>query len=239
MISSSGHEPPSEQTIRPSSIARSRSSTVVPLRGDLEQLPLRVRRGRRGPPGPSTASSTSRPRSPRTAPRAESPSDTSTRSSGSAELLRRDLRHRRPRAGADVLHRRHDGARPSAPSRTHAYGAGRRRRTRSGSPCRRRASTRPSTAGAHLVPALPVRLGAAVALDQVLRRERALVDRVGVGVVAPAQLQRVDVELRRQLVEQALEPERPLDEPGRAEGRHRRHVQLRAVLRPSARSSQA
>ena len=72
-------------------------------------------------------------------------------------------------------------------------------------------------ARAHLVAPLPVRLGAAVALEQVLRRERAAVGEVGVRVVAAPQLERVDVELRRELVEQALEPERALDEAGRAE----------------------
>ena len=41
-------------------------------------------------------------------------------------------------------------------------------------------------------------------------------------MVAPPQLERVEVELRGQLVEQALEPERALDEARRAERGHRR-----------------
>ena len=38
------------------------------------------------------------------------------------------------------------------------------------------------------------------------------------------------LELRRELVHEALEAERPLDEARRAERLHRRHVDLRAVL---------
>ena len=38
------------------------------------------------------------------------------------------------------------------------------------------------------------------------------------------------LELGRELVEQRLEPERPLDEPGRAERLHRRQVELRAQV---------
>jgi hypothetical protein len=49
-------------------------------------------------------------------------------------------------------------------------------------------------------------------------------------VVAAAQLERVEVELRGELVEQALEPERPLDEARRTKRGHRRRVRLRAVL---------
>ena len=86
---------------------------------------------------------------------------------------------------------------------------------------------RPLAPRAHLVAPLPVLLGAAVALHQVLRRVRLVVGRVRV-VEAP-QLERVQVELRRELVEQALEPERPLDEAGRAERLHRRRVDLRRV----------
>src|SRR5436305_9201475 len=68
--------------------------------------------------------------------------------------------------------------------------------------------------------------GALVALHQVLRRVRPLVGRVR--VVAPAQLERIDVELSRELVEQGLEPERPFDETRCAERLHRRRVDLRS-----------
>jgi hypothetical protein len=78
--------------------------------------------------------------------------------------------------------------------------------------------------------ALPVRLGPAVTLEQVLRRERPAADEVGVGVVLPPQLERIDVELCRELVEQAFEPEGALDEAGRPERGVRRCVELRAVL---------
>jgi hypothetical protein len=59
-----------------------------------------------------------------------------------------------------------------------------------------------------------VRLGAPVALFEVLRRKRTVVDAVGARVVAPAQLERVDVEFRGELVEQAFERKGPLDEAG-------------------------
>ena len=72
-----------------------------------------------------------------------------------------------------------------------------------------------------------MRLGAPVALEQVLAAERAAVGRVVFGVVAAAQLERVEAELRGELVEQALEPERALDEPRRAKRLHRRQVELR------------
>ena len=49
-------------------------------------------------------------------------------------------------------------------------------------------------------------------------------------VVAAPHLERIDLKLRGELVEQALHPERALDEPGRAERLHRRGVQLCAVL---------
>ena len=147
------------------------------------------------------------------------------------ELLGGDLRHRGARAGADVLHRRDDlraavGA--DADPRV-------RRRAAAAVPDLRREPDavlpRALAARAHLVALRPVRLRAAVALGEVLRRERAVVDAVGVGVVAAPQLERVDVELRRELVEEALERERALDEARSAEGSHRRQVQLRRVLR--------
>ena len=71
--------------------------------------------------------------------------------------------------------------------------------------------------GAHLGAAGPVRLRAPVALGQVLGGVGPPVDGVGVRVIAPPQLERVELELGGQLVEQALEPERPLDEPRGAE----------------------
>jgi hypothetical protein len=74
-----------------------------------------------------------------------------------------------------------------------------------------------------------VRLGEPVALHEVLRRVGTALG-IGVEVIDAAKLERVHIDLRRDLVEQALQPERPLDEPGRAEGRIRRRVQLRAVL---------
>ena len=145
-----------------------------------------------------------------------------------AELLGGDLRHRGPRAGADVLHRRDDrrvAVRADADP-------GVARRPAAAVPDLRRhpdaALHRVGRAGAHLVPALPVRLGAPVALEQVLADVRACRRPASwFGVVAAPQLERVDVELGRELVEQALEPERPLDEPGRAERLHRRQVELR------------
>ncbi len=75
-----------------------------------------------------------------------------------------------------------------------------------------------------------MRLGAPVALHQALRRVRAAVHCVGVRVVELPQLERVDPELRGELVEHALERPRSLDEARRAEGGHRGQVQLRAVL---------
>ena len=75
-----------------------------------------------------------------------------------------------------------------------------------------------------------MRLGPAVALEQVLGRERALLHDVAVGVVHAAQLERIDLELGGELVEQALEAERALDETRSAEGGVRASVELRAVL---------
>src|SRR5437588_944618 len=123
------------------------------------------------------------------------------------ELLGRDLRHRRPGAGADVLHRRHDDRA--------AVGAdadpGVRRRPAGAVPDLARhpdaALPRPLGAGANLAPPLPVRLRAPVALHQVLRGVRAVVREIGVGVIATPQLERVELELGRELVEEALEPE--------------------------------
>ena len=119
------------------------------------------------------------------------------------ELLGRDLRHRRRGAGADVLHR---GDRPVARRRSRARTHGIRGRTAAAVPdlarhARRRASTVARARARTSSPALPVRLGAAVALHQVLRRVRRR-RRSSVRVVEAPQLERVDVELRRELVEQ-------------------------------------
>ena len=146
------------------------------------------------------------------------------------QLLRRDHRHRRARARADVLHRRDNvgaavGAEPDpgVAGRTAAAVPDLARHPHPALPDLVRA-------GADLGPAGPVRLRAPVALHQALRGERAAVHGVRVRVVELAQLERVDAELRRELVEDALERPRPLDEAGRAERGHRREVQLRAVL---------
>ena len=230
MISSSGHEPPSEQTIRPPFSDSERSLAVVALGCDLDDLAGGV--GGRG--------ANCRPHR---GNRRRAGGDRRVRASrgvaegdlhvvdGQTELFRGDLRHGGRAAGADVLHRGDDrdsgvGARPG-PRRTTA---GRRPRTRPGSPVRRRASrSRPSSARTCLAPR-PVRLGAPVALQKVLGRERPLVHRVVLRVVAAAELQRIEVELRGELVHQALEAERALHESRRAEGQHRRGVQLCRVL---------
>ena len=146
------------------------------------------------------------------------------------QLLRRDHPYRRARAGADVLHRRDDvGAAVGAEPNPRVAG-----RTAAAVPdlARHPHPALPDLvrAGADLGPAGPVRFRAPVALHQALRGERAAVHGVRVRVVELAQLERVDAELRRQLVEDALERPRPLDETGRAERGHRRDVQLRAVL---------
>ena len=147
-----------------------------------------------------------------------------------AELLGRDLRHRGPRAGADVLHRRDDVRAPvraepdpRVARRAAAAVPGLARHAHPALPDRVRAR-------AHLVPALPVRLGSPVALHQLLRGEGPAVHRVDVGVVELSQLQRVDAELCGELVEEALERPRALDEAGRSESRHRRQIQLGSVL---------
>ena len=140
------------------------------------------------------------------------------------------------RAGADVLHRRDD--------RRAAVGAdadpGVARRAAAAVPDLRRhpdaALDGVGRALAHLVAALPVRLGAAVALEQLLAAVRTLVGVVLIGVVLAAQLERVEVELGRELVEQRLEPERPFDEPGCAERLHRRLVDLRRRTSSCSRS---
>ena len=181
----------------------------------------------RAPPAPSTAASRSRPRSTRTARAPSRRATTSTCSSGmpssSAAICAMAVRVPVPMSCIAVI----TVARPSEPSRTQAYEGGPPPPYQiwlaMPTPCFQSASR----ARAHLVPPLPVRLGARVALLEVLGGERRAVVR---GRVVPAaQLERVDVELRRELVDQALEPERPLDEAGRAERLHRRRVDLRAV----------
>ncbi len=74
-----------------------------------------------------------------------------------------------------------------------------------------------------------MRLGQAVALEQVLGRIGPSRHGIVGGVIAAAQLERVEVELSRQLVEQALQREGSLDETGSAERAHRREVQLRGL----------
>ena len=81
---------------------------------------------------------------------------------------------------------------------------------------------RSAAARADLVAFCPVRFCTAVALGEVLRRERAVVGAIGVGVVHAPQLEWVDAELHGELVEQAFERERALDEAGSPESRHRR-----------------
>ena len=120
-------------------------------------------------------------------------------------------------------------ARPSEPTRTQAYEGGPPPPYQIwlASPMPRR--TGPSERARTSSRRAQCWLGAAVALEQVLRRERPAVGEVVVGVVAPPQLERVELEPRGELVEQALEPERPLDEARRAERRVRRQVELRPV----------
>ncbi len=200
---------------------------VVALRRDLDDLALRVGGGGTHGRADRRQASTSRPRASRTG-RGRS----------------RRARPRRGRAGRRAPRRR------SAPSRCRvpvpmsciavttaiaAVGADARPRVR-----RRAAAAEPDLARhpdavlprsvgarAHLVPAVPVLLRELVARREVLRGVRRAVVRVR--VVASPQLERVEVELRGELVDQALEPERPLDEAGRAERLHRRRVDLRAV----------
>ena len=97
-------------------------------------------------------------------------------------------RHRRLRAGADVLHRRHDGracvgadADPRVARRTAAAEPHLRREADAALDGRGRAS-------AYLVASLPVRLRAAIAVLEVLGRERGAVVRAR--VVAAPQLER-------------------------------------------------
>ena len=78
---------------------------------------------------------------------------------------------------------------------------------------------RPLRARPHFLALRPVRLGARVALHQVLGGERPVLDYVTVGVVEAPHLERIHLQLGGELVQQALEAERPLDESGGAEGR--------------------
>ena len=205
---------------------------VVALRGDLDDLPLRSAAAARTA-GPTDGKVDEPAESVAYGPRDVSPSDDLDAVERDAELLGGDLRHRRPRAGADVLHRRHDhdaavraDARPRVRGRPAAAVPDLARHADAALPRR-------VGAGAHVVPPVPVLLRELVALGEVLRRERRPVVRVR--VVLPAQLERIDVELRCELVDEALEPERALDEAGRAERLHRRRVQLRACTAPRAR----
>ena len=148
-------------------------------------------------------------------PRAESPSDEVDAVERQAELLGRDLRHRGRGAGADVLHRGDHGR---APVGAEAHPGVRGRAAAAVPDLARQADAalpRPFAPRAHLVPPLPVRLGAPVALHQVLRGVRPVVGRSARSSAAAARADRC--QLRGQLVEQALEPERALDE-ARARG---------------------
>ena len=146
------------------------------------------------------------------------------------ELLGGDLRHRCPRPRADVLHRGQHGRRAVSGEADPRVG----RRTAAPVP-ELRGHPDPMLPGAfgtgtHLVTTLPVWLRAPVTLHQLLAGERALVHRIVVGMVSAAELQRVEIELGRKLVDRALQAERALDESGRSKGIHRRCVQSDAVL---------
>ena len=178
----------------------------------------RRRRRRRARPGPSRESSTEPAERVAYGPRAVSPSSTVTRSSGrpssSAAICAIAVREPVPMSCIAVT----TVARASEVTRTHAYEGGPpppyQTWLASPTPCfhvsveRARTSCRRSQCGSR----------AAVALEQVLRGERPPVEEVGVGVIPPPELERVELELRRELVEQALEAERALDE-ARARGR--------------------
>src|SRR5439155_21071495 len=164
--------------------------TVVALRRDLEDLPLRIAR--------SLAHGRAHRRNRRRAGRdgrvrtacavAERDLDVVNRNT---ELLRGDLRHRGARPGADVLHRRDDrraAVRADADPRV-------RGRSAAAVPdlAREADAVLPWTlaARADLVTPLPVLLRAAVTLHQVLRGVRPVERGAGVGL--PAELVRTDV----------------------------------------------
>src|SRR3954451_25307344 len=86
-------------------------------------------------------------------------------------------------------------------------------------------------ASTDLIALRPVRLRAAVALSEGFRGERPGVRAVGVGVVPTPQFERIEVELRGDLVEEALERERAFDETRSTERDHRWQIELRRVLR--------
>src|SRR5205823_9053062 len=115
------------------------------------------------------------------------------------ELLCGDLRHRRPRAGADVRHRGRDGRPPVGAA---ADPGVRGRATPAVPDLARHADAvlpRPFRPRADLVPPLPVSLGAAVALEEVLRGVRPVVGEIRVRVVPPPELEGIEVELRSEL----------------------------------------
>ena len=196
---------------------------VVALRRDLDDLPGRVR-GRRAHRRPHRRSRRRAGRKRRVGAARRVSEDDVDPVERQPELLGGDLGHRRRRPGPDVLHRRHDRR---APVRAEAHPRVGGRAPAAVPDLAREPDAVLPRAGAarpHLVAPLPVRLGALVALHQVLRRVRLVVVRVR--VVQLPKLERIHLQLRRELVEDALEPERALDEAGRAEGLHRRRVQL-------------
>jgi hypothetical protein len=119
-------------------------------------------------------------------PRAESPRDTRTRSSGnpssSAAICAIAVREPVPMSCIAVI----TVARPSEPIRTHSV----RGRPAAAVPDLARepdaVSPRPLRPCPHFIPAGPVRLGAAIALEQVLGRVRTPVDEIRVGMVSRA-----------------------------------------------------
>ena len=174
VTSSSGHEPPSAETMLPPSQREHALLDVVALRGDLEDLPRRVRGGRAHGRAHARERRRAGRRSTAYGPRAESPSC-------DADALERERRAPRRRSAPSpsacpvpmsciaVT----TVARPSEPTRTHAYEGGPPPPYQIwlASPTPR--FHVPVGARAHLVPPLPVRLRAAVALHQVLGRRTA------------------------------------------------------------------
>ena len=148
-----------------------------------------------------------------------------------AELLGGDLRHRRPRAGADVLHRGDDvRAAVGADADPCVARAARRRRTRSGWRARRRASrSRPSARAPRPAAPSAARRGGSTpsgswpstAGRRSCRRARSSAGAARAGRCRAAR--------RARRAGTRARP-RALDEARRAERRHRRQVQLRAVL---------
>ena len=122
--SSSGHEPPSEQTIA-AALQRERARLPVPaLRRELEDLPAQRPPAAERTAGPIDGIVDEPAESVAYGPRAESPSSTATRSSGrpssSAAICAIAVREPVPMSCIAVT----TVARPSEPTRTHAYEGG-------------------------------------------------------------------------------------------------------------------